>query len=61
MRLCACDLPSDNIQDWQPILRRIDPLIHFENAYAFNFNDASFGEPKNIEEIIEMDTDMDRF
>ena len=59
LRLCTCDLPNRNIEEWKPILRKIDSRIQFKNAYAYNFDNSSFGVPQDIDEIIEMDTDMD--
>ena len=60
IRLCACELPSNvrKIDSWQPILRRIDRNITFDGAYAYDFKNSKFGQPKNIEKIIEMDDDM---
>ena len=61
MRLCTCSLPSDgDYTDWWPILREIDKDIEFYGAYAFNFTNSNFDEPKDIERIVELDSDMSK-
>jgi len=61
MRLCACELPDEDLKLWQPILRRLDQDIEFKDAYAYNFKNSKFGSPEDISSIIEMDTDKDMY
>ena len=59
LRLCPCDLSSKNIEDWQPILRSIDGDVEFRNSYAYNLNNANFEHPKDVADIVALDTDIE--
>jgi hypothetical protein len=61
MRLCACDLPSGKLADWRPILQRIDSGINFYDTYAYNLDNANFHPTYDVEDIISIDEDMDKF
>ncbi len=57
MKLCGCKSPTGNISGWKPILTTLDRGITFNSTYAYNFKTASFDAPKNLEDIILMDSD----
>lgn len=60
IRLCACELPRQDIYDWRWILEKKDPNIRFSQSYVYNMDNASFNPSKPITEIIDMDEDKSR-
>lgn len=59
IKLCNCSFGGGDVDEWKPILSKIDHNIDFYKGYAYNFNNASFDVAHNIEEIIEMDKEKE--
>lgn len=57
IRLCGCNAPFRNIEQWKPILTKIDGDISYLSAYAYNLSNASFATPSDMSRIIAIDSD----
>lgn len=55
IRLCACELESGSIKEWQKILPKIDKDVQFKGAYAYNLGN----DPRFSNEVLKKSIDMD--
>jgi hypothetical protein len=60
IRLCACELPRQDVYDWRWILTHRDRNIRFSQSYVYNMDNASFNPSMPVLEIIDMDEDKSR-